>query len=172
MASEAAKNNVNLPYRYVPDIWQNVFHLTLNLSIPVIGTILIGLSPWAFVPLFSFLAAYVVNSFLGCAACPYHHSGVKTCGCFPKSILIYKKYKPWGKIDNTLNWILVLFFIFVPTIYIFVIKGDMMSLTIFVLYSILAVFLLMTFSCPNCRQRSLCYLGMLTFYIRKKQMCA
>ncbi len=168
-ASEQARSKINLPYRYIPDRWQNIYHLTMNLSIPIIGTILIGLSPWAFVPLLSFLAAYVVNSFLGCSACPYHHSGVKTCGCFPKSILIYKRYKPWGNIDNAVNWALVLFLIFVPTLYILAVKEDFKAFIIFLLYSALVVLLLITFSCPNCRQRDLCYLGKVTFSIRRNQ---
>ena len=168
-ASEEAKSDINLPYRYTPGQGLNIFHLALHFSAPVIGAILIGYSGLALLPFAGFMAAYLANSFLGCSSCPYHHSNVKTCGCFPKSIFNYKRFKPWDNTDNTIVWSLVLILLTVPTFSVLIIRGDTKSIAIFSLYALFALVSMSTFSCPNCRQRSICYLGRLTFLIRNKQ---
>ena len=158
-ASEEAKKNSSLPYRYVPGRGQNIFHLALNFSLPLVGVILIGFSWWALAPVIGFIAVYLLNSFLFCAACPYHHENVKLCGCFPKSVFPFKRYKKWGHADNIVAWLVNLSLLMGASLAVLVAQGDLISAYIFLSYAAFGLLLHGIISCPNCRQRSVCYLG-------------
>jgi len=169
VTSEKAEKEVDLPYRFVAGKGQIVFHLSLIIFLTAIGTVLIGFSPWATVPVISLIVAYVANSYIFCATCSYHHENVRFCGCFPKSVFPYKRYKAWGHLDNIAGWMLFAGLVPVPTSFVLILKNDWNSVIIYLLSFILVILLQSNFSCPNCRQRSLCYLGKLTVLVRKQQ---
>ncbi len=165
---EKKRGDSNLPYRYKAVGGQLLFSVLLLPMLQVIGAILIGKSTWAFVPILSLIAAYFVNSFLFCATCSYHHEKVWFCGCTLKSVFPYKRYKVWGHFDNLVGWPLLIGIIVVPTMIIFAYKNDWPGLMIYC-FSLFAVIVLQSiFSCPNCRQRSLCYLGIFSLAFKKR----
>lgn len=170
MTSEKTRTDVDLPYRYVSGRGQNIFHLSLWLFfVPAIGAILIGSLVWVFAPVISLIVAYIVNSFLFCASCSYHHENVRFCGCFPKSFFPYKRYKAWGQIDNIVGFPLILGLLLGPTVFLLAIRKDWKSIIIYLLFAVVIFLLQSCFSCPNCRQRVMCYIGKSTILIRQKQ---
>ena len=164
LASEDAQGALNLPYRYVPDRAQVVFHLALHLSLPLLGIILIGRSWWALAPILGFMIAYLANSFILCPSCPYHHAGNPFCGCYPKSVFPYKQYlgKRWGHRENIIGRSLVIAMTIGPSLLILGMRGDTLSVIFLLVSAIMVIFLTSVVSCPNCRQRDVCYLGRLT----------
>lgn len=167
--SEKDREKVNAPYRYESGRKQNIFHLTLYiLLIPGVGAIFIGFSIWALVPLISFIIAYLVNSLLFCATCSYHHENVRFCGCFPKSVFPYKRYRGWEPLDNIIGWPLISALLFGPTVCVLALK-NWHGLLIYLLFITAAALLHSDRSCPNCRQRTVCYMGKRIIKTRRKQ---
>lgn len=166
IASENARNEINLPYRYVPTKGHNIFHLTLHILLPALGTFLIGFKPLAVVPVLSFIVFYLVSCFIFCSTCSYHHEDVRLCGCFPKSIFKNKRYKKWGYLENIIGWPLAIILLIGPTIFILIKLNDWNALKVYLSFLFLVVLFQGVFSCGKCRQRSLCYLGKLVIKLR------
>lgn len=164
LASEEAGGPFKLSYRYAPGRGHVIFHLVLHLSLPLLGVILIGRSWWAFAPILGFLSAYLANSFILCPSCPYHHAGNRFCGCYPKSIFPYKKYlgKRWGHRENIIGRSLVIGLTIGPPLLVLGLRGDTLAAISLPAAAITVIFLTSVVSCPNCRQRDVCYLGILT----------
>ena len=167
--TEKAKDK-DFPYRYLPTKRHIVFHLLLHLALPVIGVFLIGINSWTAVPVLSSFAAYLLTCFFFCSKCSYHHENVLFCGCFPKSVFPYRKYQKWGTLENLLGWPLAIFLLVGPTILVLVKMNDWNGLKIYFAFLVCYVLIHGTFSCPNCRQRSLCYLGKLVLFIKKRKL--
>ena len=167
--SEHVKTESDLPYRYSSDNSHIYVHLTLHMVLPIVGMVLIGFSSWALVPVISFIAAYLFGSFFLCAKCSYHHENVRFCGCFPKSMFSYKKYRKWGHFDNLLGWPIIVFLLSGPTMLVLLKLNGWNGFKIYLLFLMIVVFIHSKFSCPNCRQRSLCYLGKLVLFIKKRK---
>lgn len=164
LASEEARNALEICYRYVPGRGRVVFHLALHLSLPLLGIILIGRSWWALAPVIGFIAAYLANSFILCPSCPYHHAGNRFCGCYPKSVFPYRQYlgKRWGHRENIIGRSLVIGLTIGPPLLILGARGDTLAVLLLLLFAVMVLFLTSVVSCPNCRQREVCYLGRLT----------
>ncbi|MCP4136593.1 MAG: hypothetical protein GY754_36825 [bacterium] len=171
ISSEKSGEGQGLPYRYRSGLGQNIFSYTMFLSIAVLGTLFIWFSSGAtwmlFVPGISLVATYIFNSFFLCSSCSYHHEGVLMCGCAPKSIFPFKRNKAWGNFDNIFGWSLAV------GIYCggpMVVLADSQSwpfMVMFSMYIVIYLLLQSIVSCPNCRQRNVCYLGKTALYFRK-----
>ncbi len=165
-----AGSRYGYPYRMSLQLKESGFHYGFVILLVVMGTVLTGLSAgplWLMaVPLISFIAVYLLNSFTFCATCTYHHSGVKICGCFPKSVFPYKREKPWSKLDNIIGWPLIMGLLTGPVIAILNIYGRNIYLAIYMLYIIEGIILQAVVSCKNCRQRGVCFLGMASMFFR------
>jgi len=164
LGTEGAENIPGLPYRYTPGRGLTILHLALHASLPLTGVFLIGCSWLALVPLFGFAAAYLANSLILCPSCTYHHSGVRFCGCYPKSVFPYRHYlgKRWGFRENLLGRSAVLFFTLGPSIAVLAARGSGKAVVVLLLQAVIILFLTSMFSCPACRQREVCALGRLT----------
>jgi hypothetical protein len=164
LASEDAGSSLELSYRSVPGRGRIVFHLALHLSLPLLGIILIGRSWWALAPVPGFLAAYLANSLILCPSCPYHHDENLFCGCYPKSVFPYRQYlgKRWGRRENLIGRSLVIAMTIGPSLVILGSRGDRLAVLLLLVSTVMVIFLTGVVSCPNCRQRDVCYLGMLT----------
>jgi len=165
--SEKAKDD-KLPYRYSASINHILFYLTLQATLPLMSVFLIGINLYAIIPIFGYLAAYFLTSFFFCASCSYHHENVRFCGCFPKSIFSYKKYKKWGLAENLIGWPLVVFLLIGPTILLLMKTNDWNGLKIYLTFILLFLTLHGNFSCPNCRQRSVCFFGKIVLFLKSK----
>lgn len=173
LSSEDARGVLDLPYRYVPGRAQVMFHLALHASLPLFGVVFIGRSWWALAPILGFMIAYLANSFILCPSCPYHHAANRFCGCYPKSVLPYRQYlgKRWGRRENIIGRSLVIGMTIGPSILIVGARGDTLAILVLLVSTIMVIFLTSVVSCPNCRQRDVCYLGRLTIAgIRRKDI--
>ncbi|MCP4117228.1 MAG: hypothetical protein GY737_17900 [Desulfobacteraceae bacterium] len=166
--SEALKKDFNLPYRYIPSAGQKVFHLIEHFLTPVIGAFLIGASWWALIPFAGFLVTYVVNSFLFCPGCPYHHERPGLCGCFPRSVFPYKKNKPWGHAENIIGWPLMIILMICPTLVTLHLQGKVKAMFFFLAYFTIVLVIHGIVSCPECRQRGVCYQGRTVVFLKKR----
>lgn len=164
LETELPRVEQELPYRYAPGTGRIVYHLALHTALPIAGMVLIGRSWWALAPILGFLAAYLANALILCPSCPYHHSGVRFCGCYPKSIFPYKQYlgKRWRNRENIIGRSLVITMTIAPSFVILVVRGEPFAVLFLLLCAVSVIFLTSVFSCPNCRQRDVCYLGRLT----------
>lgn len=164
LASENTTGASEISYRFVPGRGQVVFHLALHMSLPLLGIILIGRSWWALAPVLGFMIAYLVNSFILCPSCPYHHAGNRFCGCYPKSVFSYRQYlgKRWGHRENVIGRSLVIGMTIGPSVLILGKRGDTFAVLLLLISAIMLIFLTSVVSCPTCRQRDVCYLGRLT----------
>ena len=167
--SESLKGDFKRPYRYVPGTGQKIFHLSLHFSVPIVGAFLIGLSWWALVPFAGFLVTYVVNSFLFCPGCSYHHEKAELCGCFPRSVFSYKRYKPWGNAENILGWPLIIILSVCPTLTVLYLQGNLGAIVFFLAYFAVGLVIHALVSCPECRQRGVCYLGKAVVFLEKER---
>jgi hypothetical protein len=173
VASEDARGASDLPYRVVPGRAHVIFHLALHASLPLFGVILIGRSWWALAPVLGFFVAYLANSLILCPTCAYHHAGLRFCGCYPKSIFSYKQYlgKRWGHKENIIGRSLVITMTIGPSLLVLGARGDTLAVGFLLVSAVLVLFLTSVVSCPNCRQRDVCYLGLLTAAgIRRKDL--
>lgn len=168
-ASEMYKPLSDLPYRYEARGVQKIFSLIQPLLIPTTGVALIGFSFWAIIPIASLIIGLVFFWLYFCATCSYHHENVSYCGCFPKSILPYKKHSGWNRNTNIIGWPLTIGILTGPTFVVLAWTRDFKSIVIYSLVLIMILLLQSTFSCPNCRQRNACFLGSLTLTIRNSQ---
>lgn len=166
--SESLKGDFNTTYRYMPGSGQKVFHLLLHLSLPVIGSLLIGASWWALIPIGGFLVTYIVNSLLFCPGCSYHHEKAGFCGCFFRSVLPYKKTKSWGYAENILGWRLLIGLMLGPTLVTLYLHGDFKTMLFFLVYFMMGIVVHGTVSCPGCRQRGVCYLGRTVLFFKTR----
>jgi hypothetical protein len=164
LRSEDAERDFELPYRHAPGRAQGAFHLLLHLALPLAGVILIGRSWWALSAVFGALAAYLFNSFFLCATCPYHHAGAVICGCYPKSIFSFKRYRwhPWGVRENLIGRSTVIILTVGPAAGVLAARGDTLAISVLLLAVTVVLSLTSMVSCPRCRQRSVCTLGRLT----------
>lgn len=162
--AEQVRNEVAIPYQDVPGRGHALFPLALHVSIPLLGIALIGWSCWTLVPVAGFLAAYLVNSFVLCPACTYHHAGLKLCGCYPKSLFPYKRYRGsrWGHWENIVGRSAVVFLTIGPPSAVMAVRGEHLSAIIVAFAAVIVLFLTSVVSCPVCRQRNVCYLGKLS----------
>jgi hypothetical protein len=162
--AEQIPSEVAIPYRYVPGRGQALFALALHGSLPLLSIVLIGWSWWALAPVAGFLAAYLVNSLLLCPACAYHHAEVRLCGCYPKSLVPYRRYRGsrWGYRENIVGRGAVVLLTVGPPGAVLAARGEHLSAIVLVFAAVTVVFLTSIFSCPVCRQRSVCYLGKLS----------
>lgn len=167
LQSEALKDDVGIPYRYTPQTGQILFHLLWPFSIPVIGGLFIGASWWALIPFAAFILTYLVNSFWFCPGCSYHHQGKGFCGCFPRSIFQYTRYKPWGHRENSIGWPLIILLMTCPTLFVLYYLGNLSGILFFITYFVLGLTLHGLVSCPGCRQRGVCYLGKTIIFLKK-----
>lgn len=165
---KTADRMVDLPLRYNAEKSQAIFSFSLFLAIPFVGSALITKWPWATVPWLGFFLAYLANAFFLCSNCSYHHDNVRLCGCFPKSIFPYKRYTRWGRLENNIGWPLIGGLLFVPTIAVLAWKSQVLFIALFIFLLMMVILLQSTFSCPNCRQRSVCYLGIATLFIKQR----
>lgn len=158
------ETKAGIPYRPEARGWHVPFHLALHASLPLIGAVLIGRSWWAAVPLIGAAVAYLANSFILCPTCAYHHAGVRSCGCYPKSIFSYRRYlgERWDGRRNLLGRSSVIMLTIGPTIAVLLWRGDGAGTAAMAVTSIVVVFLTSTISCPDCRQQGVCTLGQLT----------
>jgi hypothetical protein len=165
LASETTTRATEISYRTVPGRGHVVFHLALHVSLPLFGIILIGRSWWALAPVLGFMIAYLANSFILCPSCPYHHAGIRFCGCYPKSVFSYRLYlgRRWGHRENIVGRSLVIGMTIGPSVLILGTRGDTLAVLLLLVSAIMVIFLTSVVSCPDCRQRDVCYLGMLTF---------
>jgi hypothetical protein len=173
LASEDAGSASEISYRYAPGRWHVIFHLALHASLPLLGVILIGRSWWALAPVLGFFVAYLANSLILCPTCAYHHAGLRFCGCYPKSIFSYKQYlgKRWGHKENIIGRSLVITMTIGPSLLVLGARGDTLAVGFLLVSAVLVLFLTSVVSCPNCRQRDVCYLGILTAAgIRRKDL--
>ena len=173
LGTEQPRIDQALPYRYAPGTGRSVFHLTLHAGLPLAGIVFIGFSWWALAPVLGFLAAYLANSFILCPTCAYHHAGVRFCGCYPKSVFPYKQYlgKRWGHRENIIGRSLVVSMTIGPSLLVLGARGDTPAVLVLLFSAVMVIFLTSVVSCPNCRQREVCYLGMLTTAgIRRKDI--
>ncbi|MHB8844540.1 MAG: hypothetical protein ACYC7L_07285 [Nitrospirota bacterium] len=162
--TENSRSVLGLPFRQSAGTGHTLFHLAMHASLPVIGAVLIGPSWWAMAPLCGFLAAYLANSFILCPTCAYHHAGVRSCGCYPKSIFPYRRYlgERWDGRTNFIGRSTVILLTVGPTIAVLLAQGNSMGAAIMFVLPAVVVFLTSTLSCPNCRQQDVCFLGRLT----------
>ena len=164
LASDEAGSSLEPPYRSVPGRGLVVFHLVLHLSLPLLGVFLIGRSWRALAPVLGFLSAYLANSLILCPSCPYHHSGNLFCGCYPKSVFPYRQYlgKRWRHRENIIGRSLVIGMTIGPSLLVLGMRGDTLAVLIMLVSAVMVIFLTSVVSCPSCRQRDVCYLGLLT----------
>ncbi len=168
--TEKAGSKYGYPYRMSLELKESGLHYGFIIILIILGTVLTGLSAGPLwlpaVPLLSFLITYILNSFTFCATCTYHHSGVRFCGCFPKSVFSYKREKSWSKLDNIIGWPLIMGLLTGPVIFILSLYGNNTYLVIYLLYVISGVLLQAVVTCKNCRQRGVCFLGIASMYFR------
>lgn len=136
----------------------------MHASLPAIGAVLIGASWWALAPLIGFLAAYLANSLIFCPTCAYHHAGVRSCGCYPKSIIPFRRYlgARWDVRTNVMGRSSVIILTVGPTTAVLLMRGDNLSAALMLVLPVVVIFLTSTISCPGCRQQDVCTLGRLT----------
>lgn len=173
LESERRERKLAVPYRHAPGPVLAVSHLALQVSLPLLGMFLIGRSWPALAPALGFVAAYLLNSLFLCSTCAYHHGDAKLCGCFPKSVFSFKRYRgrPWGLRENLAGWPLYVLLAIGPAAAVLGRRGAWLSLVLLVVWQIAVLYLMSTFSCPACRQRSFCWLGRLTIAgIRRKDL--
>jgi len=173
LASEQAESVSEISYRYAPGRGHILFHLVLHASLPLLGALLLGCSWWALAPVLGSFAAYLANSFILCPTCAYHHAGLRFCGCYPKSAFPYRRYlgKRWGHRENIIGRSLVIGLTIGPSVFVLGARGDTPAISFLLVSTALVLFLTSVVSCPSCRQRDVCYLGMLTTAgIRRKDI--
>lgn len=167
--SESIKDEFNLPYRYMPSAGLRISHLLLHFSVPAIGAILIGVSSWlALIPFAGFFVTYLVNSFWFCPGCSYHHEHAGLCGCFPRSIFTYKKNKPWGNVENIIGWPVLTVLMIFPSIIALYLQQNSNAIFYFLTYFLIGLIIHSIVSCPECRQRGVCYLGRTVIFLNMK----
>lgn len=164
LTTENGANVLGLPFRQSAGTGHTLFHRAMHASLPIIGAILIGPSWWALVPLGGFLAAYLVNSFILCPTCAYHHAGVRSCGCYPKSMFPYRRYlgERWDGRTNFMGRSSVIILTVGPTAAVLLGRGDYIGAALMLVLPVPVLFLTSTLSCPRCRQQDVCTLGQLT----------
>ena len=164
LATEGPSDRLLPPYRTGPGRGLTILHLVLHASLPLMGMVLIGCSWLAIVPLIGSAAAYLANSFILCPSCAYHHGGASLCGCYPKSLFAYRRYggKRWGMLENGAGRSAVLLFTLGPPLMVLVARGNVIGIAVLLSQTIIVLFLTSMFSCPACRQRDICALGILT----------
>ncbi len=168
--TEKAGSRYGYSYRMSLTLKESGLHYGFVILLVVLGTVLTDLSVgprWLMaVPLLSFITVYILNSFTFCATCSYHHSGVKICGCFPKSVFSYKREKPWSKPDNIIGWPLIMGLLTGPVIVALSLYSQKTYLAVYLVYVIGGIILQAVVTCKNCRQRGVCFLGMASMFFR------
>lgn len=173
LASEDARDPLLPSYRSAPGRGLTVLHLAIHASLPLAGMALIGCSWLAAVPLAGAVAAYLVNSFVLCPSCAYHHAGVRFCGCYPKSLFSYRRYgdRRWGLRENLLGRGGVLLFTLGPSAAVLAAQGRDRGIILLLCQAVAVLFLTSVLTCPACRQRDVCALGRLaTAGIKRKDL--
>jgi hypothetical protein len=173
LTTENGKSVLGMPFRQSAGTGHTLFHLAMHASLPVIGAVLIGPSWWALAPLIGFFAAYLANSFILCPTCAYHHAGVRSCGCYPKSVFPFRRYlgERWDARKNVIGRSSVIILTIGPTIAVLLGRGDTMSAAFMLVLPVVVIFLTSTISCPSCRQQDVCTLGRLTTAaVRRKNL--
>ncbi len=160
---------MDLPYRYNSPLKHTIISISGWMIFPVASFLLVGYSQWLIVILIGFLGGYLLNAFLLCSSCTYHHDDVKICGCVSKSIFPFKRKKSWGRFENIFGWSAISILNFAPTYFVLIMRKEIQSIVIISLVIIINFFFLYTFSCPNCRQRGVCYLGQASMLLGKSQ---
>jgi len=151
------------PYRYAAGTGRTVSHLALHASLPLTGMALIGPSWWALAPVLGSLAAYLANSFILCPSCAYHHAGVRSCGCYPKSVFPYRTYlgKRWGVGENLTGRTAAIVLTAGPAVAVLAAQGNGAGIVAVLFLTVVVIFLTSVISCPDCRQQDVCALGRL-----------
>ena len=163
LESESPRDALLPAYRTAPGKGLVLLHLTLHASLPLLGIWLIGRSWLAFAPVLGFAAAYAVNALMLCPSCAYHHAGVRFCGCYPKSLFLYRQYlgKRWGARENILGRSAVILLTLGPSVAVLAARGNGTGVIVLLFQTVVVLFLTSMISCPSCRQRDVCSLGRL-----------